>query len=266
MKAVRVITVVLILGFVLCLALCLAGCGSSGGSGGKIENVNWDLRSYDANGTMTSVPSGVQVTALFKSGRVTGSSGVNTYQGTYKLSGTGDITISKIATTLMAGPPEAMAVEQAYVKALEKAGSYTVDVSGLSLFAKNGTRLLSYEQGKTVSLTSSKWDVTSFFNGASAVTGVMSGTSLTAEFGSNGTLKGSTGVNEYQGSYKVDGSKITITDVKTTTGNQNPTPGVMQQEAQFLAALPLATKYTIKADRLDLLRSSGSIAVTMQAK
>jgi heat shock protein HslJ len=249
---------------VLAVALTVVGCGSSGGSGGKIEGINWELRSNSSSGTARAIPSTVAVTALFKTGRISGNSGVNTYSGTYKLSG-GSLTISKVATTLMAGPPEAMAVEQAYVAALEKVRSYTSNASGLSLFDSAGKQLLFFVQGKAVTLKG-PWNVVSFFDGGSAVVGVMSGTSLTAEFGSSGVLKGSTGVNEYQGNYKVNGSSIAITGVKTTTGNQNPNPGVMEQEAQFLAALPLATTYTIKGDRLDLLRQGGTIAVVFQIK
>lgn len=131
---------------VLSLALAALGCGSSGGSGGKIEGVNWKLESYMIAGGTRAVPSSVTVTALFEEGRVSGESGVNTYRGEYKLSGA-SLRISNVATTLMAGPPEAMEVEQEFVSLLERTRTFTAEGTGLKMFDDAGAEILVFAEG-----------------------------------------------------------------------------------------------------------------------
>jgi len=52
--------------------------------------------------------------------------------------------------------------------------------------------------------------VISYNNGKQAVTSVLVGSDLTADFGSDGKLAGSAGCNNYSGGYEIDGDKITI--------------------------------------------------------
>jgi heat shock protein HslJ len=157
-----------------------------------------------------------------------------------------------------------MALEQAYLKALESTGSYTVTTGSLSLFDTGGKKILTYKEGKTVSLTGVTWNVTSYYNGREAVTGVINGTTITASFAADGRLTGSTGINDYVADYKVDGRKISITAPTLTTGNPSQDAAVTQQQSDFLAALPLAIDYEIKGTRLDLFRPGNTIAVTSE--
>jgi uncharacterized lipoprotein YbaY len=65
-------------------------------------------------------------------GRVTGSTGVNRMFGGYHISD-GRLSIATPGTTLMAGPPEAMATETAFLRALTGGGEVAVDGDRLTI-------------------------------------------------------------------------------------------------------------------------------------
>ena len=128
--------------------LAWAGCGTGGGgTGGKLEGINWVLKTYDSKGASKAAPAGVSVDALFENGKVGGFSGVNTYQGQYKLSGN-SLTIGQIASTLMAGPQNLMDLEQVYLADLQQVASCSADAVGLTLFNGNGRQVLTYTKGE----------------------------------------------------------------------------------------------------------------------
>jgi uncharacterized lipoprotein YbaY len=65
-------------------------------------------------------------------GRVTGSTGVNRMFGGYDISD-GRLSITTPGTTLMAGPPEAMATETAFLRAITGGGDLAVDGDRLTI-------------------------------------------------------------------------------------------------------------------------------------
>ena len=65
-------------------------------------------------------------------GRVTGSTGVNRMFGGYDITD-GRLSITTPGTTLMAGPPEAMATETAFLRALTDGGEVAVDGDRLTI-------------------------------------------------------------------------------------------------------------------------------------
>jgi copper homeostasis protein (lipoprotein) len=66
--------------------------------------------------------------------RVAGSGGVNRLMGTFSLA-EGELSFGPLATTLMAGPEEAMARERAFLDALAGVTSYRLDGGSLTLLA-----------------------------------------------------------------------------------------------------------------------------------
>jgi heat shock protein HslJ len=257
MKATRLIIVSVLIASVL----ALTGCGSTGGTGGKLEGIRWILKSYESKGATTKAPAGVTIDALFEGGKVGGSSGVNTYSGSYELSGS-SLSVGKLASTMMAGPQDLMEAEQAYLAALQKTSSYSSTGESLTLLDQGGKEILQYTKGKAISLTIGTWDALSYFNGGDAITSTIAGTRLTAVFASGGSLTGSTGINEYKANYESQGLNITISDTALTTSNTSADPALTRQEQDYLSALKLAAKYKISGERLDLLRAEGTIAAT----
>ena len=260
----RVVKYVPVLAAVM-IAVLLVGCGGSeGGSGGELEGVNWVLVSYTSQGMVREIPAEIRIDALFEGGTVSGSSGVNTYNASYKLSGS-SLTIGPAATTMMAGPEAAMAVEQAYLAALREAASFIASAGTLTIFDKDGGPILSYVEEEAPSLAGTEWSVTGYNNGKQAVVTPIAGSELTALFTADGTVSGSSGVNTFSGEYTLDGLKITIGPLATTLMASGDA-AVMEQEAAYLAALQSAARFTIKGNELELRREDGALAVSFTVK
>jgi heat shock protein HslJ len=251
---------------VMMIAVLLAGCGGAkGGSGGKLEDVNWVLESYESQGNTRTIPADIGIDALFENGKVSGSSGVNTYTSQYQLSGA-SLSIGLPATTMMAGPEAALEVEQAYLTSLQQAASFTSSAGTLVIFDKEGRQILSYIEGEAISLTGVQWSVTGYNNGKGGVVTPIMGTELTALFSEDGKVSGSSGVNTFNGQYTFDNLTISIGPL-ATTGMSSADAARMEQEAAYLAALQSATRLSMKAgNELDLRKEDGALAVSFVTK
>jgi polar amino acid transport system substrate-binding protein len=82
-------------------------------------------------------------------------------------------------------------------------------------------------------------------------------TPLIASFGQDGTLQGSAGCNTYSATYLADGSSFTITGLTSTQQMCSDPPGIMEQEAAFLAALPAAAGFNQQGGQLIILNAGG---------
>lgn len=91
---------------------------------------------------------------------------------------------------------------------------------------------------------------------AGAETDVVTGTTVTAKFGEDGRVGGSTGCNSYGGTYDVRGDTISIgrlISTKRACLDQNAN----EQERRFLAALEGANRFRLSSDRLTILSDRG---------
>lgn len=206
------------------------------------------------------------ITAQFTSdGKVSGSAGCNQYAGTYTVSGNTIQISSPLAATMMACAQEVMQQENAYLKALGEAKTYAVSGDQLTLTGADSTTLLSY-RSQSQDLAGTNWEVIGFNNGPQAVTSVLAGTTLTASFGRDGTLSGNSGCNDYNGPYTVTGNQITIGPIAATMKACSDPAGLMEQEAQYLAALESAAIYQIEGTVLELRTQDGALAVDYNKK
>lgn len=114
------------------------------------------------------------------------------------------------------------------------------------------------------SLVGTSWTVISYNNGKGGVTTVLGGTTLTAAFGADGTVSGSSGCNTYSGPYSTQGTSIHIGLLVTTQMTCADPPGVMDQETQYLAAMQSAATYQTSGSQLKLFSGGGAIAVNLQ--
>ena len=116
---------------VAAIALLVAACSSGGGASsgpaesGAADPLNgtaWVLQSIDD----VAVADGLEGTLGFDAGQASGSSGCNTFSGTYVLSGQ-SLELGPLATTRMACVDEAVtAFEAAYLSALEGVTAWAV--------------------------------------------------------------------------------------------------------------------------------------------
>jgi heat shock protein HslJ len=76
-------------------------------------------------------------------------------------------------------------------------------------------------------------------------------TGLTIQFNTDGTVGGSSGCNQYSGTYTASGSSLTINSPLASTMMMCAEP-VMVQESAYQAALATVKAYTVSGDKLTL--------------
>jgi heat shock protein HslJ len=253
---------------ILCLCaglLTLAGCGTLTAQQGTQRDLTGTLWSLSSFIGKELVP-GSGITVEFTSdGKIGGSSGCNRYAGAYKVDGNSLLISSPLASTMMACSEEVMDQETAYLQALGDVRSFTASQDQLTLKDAGGNDMMAFN-AQTQDLADTSWEVTAYNNGQQAVTSVLAGTTITAEFGQDGTLSGNSSCNDYSGPYKTAGNQIKIGPLGSTKKACADPAGVMDQEAQYLAALETVAIFKIEGKVLELRRADGALAVDYTKK
>jgi heat shock protein HslJ len=232
----------------LLLALGFAGgCGGDGEEAGSFVGIPWVVSSGIDLGGGDAVPS-----ATFTDDTVGGSTGCNRFTASYTVDGDA-MEIGEIASTRMACPPPADAVERAYLAALGRVAAWHKDGSELVLADAEHNEVLRYEEASPLG----DWEVTAFLSG-DAVTSPLPGTTITARFADDGTLTGSSGCNTYQTAFTLGRGSIEIEPPAATQMACAEPEGVMDQEAAYLAALPTAVGYRVDGGSLALVSADGT--------
>ena len=89
-------------------------------------------------------PDQFTITASFAGGKISGTSAVNTYGGSYTSGANGAFSVGQLASTEMAGPEPAMRAEHAYITLLTQARSCKLAGDTLTLFDGNGNESLTF--------------------------------------------------------------------------------------------------------------------------
>jgi heat shock protein HslJ len=243
--------------------IILTACTASGSQqGGNLVGKVWSLTELMGKPPLAGTGISAEFTA---DGKVGGSAGCNRYSGTYTVSGN-NITISTpMASTMMMCEQGVMDQESAYLKALGEAKTFMVEGDQLVFTVGNGPQSIVYT-AQSQDLAGTDWEVNAYNNGKEAVVGVLEGTTLTASFGDDGSLSGNAGCNGYTGTFSVDGDQITIGPLASTMKMCDEPAGVMDQEAQYLAALQSAASYQIEGDVLELRTMDDAMAVLFKKK
>jgi heat shock protein HslJ len=109
-------------------------------------------------------------------------------------------------------------------------------------------------------LAGTRWEVINYNNGRGALVSVLDGSRIALDFSTDGQVSGNAGCNNYFTSYQVNGNNITIVQPSSTSLFCAEPEGVMDQEAEFLAALQTAVTFRITGDTLEM-RSADQIAI-----
>jgi heat shock protein HslJ len=241
------------------VVLVVAACSASGGSGGTLEGTTWLMKSYDNGTSMVNVPQGVYPDAVFADGKVSGILVCNSYTGGYTQSGS-SLTISGLATTMMACPDTSAGVEEQMSAAMQKAATYTASAASLKIYDSSGKNVLVYQAAPKDTLSGTSWTATGVNNGKGAVESVAAGTTITATFGADGQLSGSAGCNQYTATFTSADGTIVIGPIAGT--RMACDPAVSDQETAYLAALDAAATYKVQGSTLELRDDTGAIQVS----
>lgn len=249
----------------LASAGCTSGSGSNTDDSKALEGKIWKVTELSSSAGL--VPAiDVEITAEFASGKLSGTGGVNRYTTTYTTQSGNKIAITPPAATLMAGPPAAMAQEQAYFSALPKAVTYAVTADSLTLKDAQGTVLAKYAAVQPRTLTGTEWDAIAYNNGRDALQSLAASSVITANFGTDGSLSGNATINTYHTTYTTaSGGKMTISGAIAASRRAGPAE-LMDQENAYLAALPKTATYSIEGDELWLRDATGAAMAAYVAK
>jgi heat shock protein HslJ len=143
----------------LVIALLLGGCAGVGKDRGpalitaqnldRLVDRDWELKTITVDNTRVIMHVDATQTVRFGSdGRVSGFGAVNRFSGTYKFSPEGVLMwpAPGLVSTRMAGPPELMEKERAYLRGLPKTTRAVVAKNGLQLQSEDGSTVLLFAQ------------------------------------------------------------------------------------------------------------------------
>jgi len=205
---------------------------------------------------------GTTITLRFEAGRVAGSDGCNRFGAPVTVRGTGLQVSARGLSTKMACPPAVMQQAEVFQTALTSSRGFRLDGERLQLLSADGRPLLVLV-AQSQRLVGSTWRVAGFNNGRQALVSPILGTTLSLQFVQGGQLAGSIGCNRFTAPIKLEGTRVRI-GTPVTTRKRCAGAGVMEQEQQFLAALPTAASLRLEGESLELRRSDGAIALSLR--
>jgi heat shock protein HslJ len=171
----------------------------------------------------------------------------NQVSGTYRQLGR-RLTVQLGPSTRAACPPGSR--DDEFLAQLGAVVSQASTETTLVLNLRQDSGSMIFEPQPPLSLIGSSWLVHSYNNGRGAVITPLPDTRVTAEFGDDATISGSSGCNTYSGTYSVDGTSLSIGPLATTRlACDEP---VMEQEQAYLEALQAATQFELTTERLTL--------------
>lgn len=232
----------------------------------ELEGTVWQVIALaDSQGQLVMPAPNSEAGVTFQDGQLGGNATCNTYFGSYTVDGN-TLAITMGGMTMMACPEPLMAQEQLFVTNLQSAATYEITADQLHIRNADGATVLVFAPLLPTPLTGTNWVAMNYNNGRQAVVSVLGGTEITAVFGEDGSLTGSAGCNNYMTKYQVDGNAITIEPAATTRMLCAEPEGVMEQEAEYLAALTTASTYEIRGDKLELRTADGALVASFVAQ
>jgi heat shock protein HslJ len=110
-----------------------------------LVGTTWRLTTFAAGDVVFSVLSGTEITAMFAENEaVAGSAGCNGFSGTYESTGS-SLSFSGLATTKIHCSGQVMAQESAFIGAMGKVASFSIDGMHLLLLDEDSALLLSFD-------------------------------------------------------------------------------------------------------------------------
>jgi heat shock protein HslJ len=224
----------------------------------------WKLTAYGPAGAPTPAVEGAAAGLTFnQDGTINGSSGCNGLGGDYTVEGD-KITFGEFVSTLMACDDPIMKQEEAAHKVMT--GTATYKIEGDTLTITNNDMVLVLTRGSFIaeepstptSLTGT-WRLSSY-GSAGTISTALADVEANLTFNEDGTLTGTSGCNEFGGSYTVEGDQITFKEIVSTLMLCD-TPLMGQEEAMQQVLTETAT-YQIEGLTLTITNNDRVLILT----
>ena len=108
------------------------------------------------------------------------------------------------------------------------------------------------------------WVLESYRDSTGILIPVIDNAGITARFGGDGILSGTSGCNRYSAAYLVQGKQIAIVPPRLQTQLLCPTPGIMQQESAFLADLSSASYLQTGGTGMKVLNNESRVILSFR--
>jgi len=233
-----------------------------------LPGTSWEVISYN-NGreAVVSLLTGTDIRLNFATdGQVSGNAGCNTYSGGYQAGGKA-LKVGPLVSTQRAcdTPAGVMEQEQQYLTALQSAATFEIAGDTLTIRDASGAMQVVAKASTPAGLPGTSWKVTMYNNGNQAVVGLLTGTHISLNFGTDGQASGNAGCNTYSGGYQAGGKALKVGPLAGTRMFCDKPAGVMDQEKQYLAALQSAATFEIAGNTLTIRDASGAMQVLAAA-
>jgi heat shock protein HslJ len=250
------------------LAAALLACNPTAGDGTQtpttaLEGTEWELVALDGQAPLE----GTAITATFAEGQIAGSSGCNSYFGSYTLRGSA-LQVQGLGGTEMAcfDPEGVMDQEQTFLSRLGEVASCRLADDQLILRDAQRNEVLIFAPVEPVpdaELESTAWALTTFID-SDVASSLISGTAITLLL-AHGTGRGSAGCNDYGGKYTLQPGILEIPEIDITEQRCLEPPGIMEQETQYIALLESVTTFELDGSQL-FLRTNGDRGLVFVAQ
>jgi heat shock protein HslJ len=198
------------------------------------------------------------ISIRFESGRVSGFSGCNAFNGPYTLDQS-RVTFGDLAGTMMAcGEPGVAGLEETFRRVLAGRAAYTIAGDRLTLKTEAGAILI-FEKEARATLDGNAWSITAYLDGRQGFVDLPSDAALTLTF-ENGRASGQAGCNSFQTTYEIDANTLKFAPIATTRRMCPAT--LMVQERDLLEAIASANRWVIEGNVLHLWRADGVRVLT----
>ena len=270
----------------LLFMIVAVGCGSSGSDGGALEpeiesgtsldGTSWVLQEFGPDGDRMPMLPDTSVTLVFEDGRISGSANCNTFFADVTQSGDA-LDFGPIGSTRMACAEPIMQQENAFLAAMSSVSHYVVAEGQLTLTYDGGLLVFATapaegdtgtsEEGTAVTPTATphqqdsellqgtSWVLESF-GPMDNVTAVLPNSAPTLNFEA-GQVNGNASCNSYSGEVTLDEDGTMTVSMLVSTLMACADQAMMQQEADFMAALAQVTSYTLSGSQLTLQTPDG---------
>jgi len=192
----------------------------------NLNGSSWQLSRIRQNGVNLEIPRNTKITVSFSGNKISGFSGINRYNGTYRVRNNTTLS-TDISTTLMGGSEELMNFEMAGEMANGDTLSFNKSSNSNNQSDENSLSRLTKE------LSGTDWKLINM-NGKE-----VRNVGITISFSGN-KINGNSGINSYFSDYIITAGNITIGTVGST--EMAGSDSLMKTERQYIELLQNAKK------------------------